>query len=405
MAPRPPLGLFALAFLAALPLRAQTAAPSREIDELVAWLSGTFDSTEQAELDKDTQAVRMVTVTVPKSLLSFGAPVLYREQAAVDRLDRPYLQRFMRVEKDPGGAILVRLFELKDPIAAAGKWREASDLGLFGKNDVRERDGCLVTLRPVGDRFEGGTSGKRCVSSLRGAAYATSEVRIWRDRLETWDRGYDGDGKQVWGPSKGPYRFVKRSEGIPSDALPGAGRPPAIPVVTPRTVVLTPAAPAPPVLQPPPKIDEEDPSEGTRRADVPLTGIGLSDVISSDAVRTNPAAATIRVAGEGAAYRGVRLATLLDAQGIPSESAAARRVLASAVLVATGGDDSVSAFSAEEIFLSKDSFFLVFERNGKPLGTDGPLMILDVKSPSRNVKRLRRLEWRSLAVSPPGGDK
>jgi len=102
MAPRPSPGLFGLALLAALPLRAQPAAPSREIDELVAFLSGTFDSTEQADLDKDYQAVRMVTVAVPKSLLSFGAPVLYREQAALDRLDRPYLQRFMRVEKDPG---------------------------------------------------------------------------------------------------------------------------------------------------------------------------------------------------------------------------------------------------------------------------------------------------------------
>jgi CpeT protein len=400
MALPPSLGLFGLALLAALPLRAQPAPASREIDELVAWLSGTFDSTEQADLDQDTQAVRMVTVAVPKSLLSFGAPVLYREQAAVDRPDRPYLQRFMRVEQDPGGSILVRVFELKDPIAAAGKWREASDLGLFGKNDVRERDGCLVTLRPAGDRFEGGTSGKRCVSSLRGAAYATSEVRIWRDRLETWDRGYDADGKQVWGPLKGPSRFVKRSAGIPSDALPGAGRPPAVPVVAPPAAVAARAAPVPP---PAAMVHEVDPPEADSRGEASLFGIGQRTVFSGDVLRANPAATTVRVAGEGAAYRGVRLAALLDAHGVSSEGAAARHALASAVLVATGADDSVSAFSAEELFLSKDSFFLVFERDGKPLGTDGPLMLLDLESPTRNVKRLRSLEWRSLAVSPPGG--
>ena len=224
-------GLLLPLVLAAQPLWAQSPAAAREIDEIVAWLAGTFDSKDQAELDKDYQVIRMVTVAVPKSLLSFGAPVLYREQATPDGADRPTLQRFMRIEQDPGGKILVRLFELKDPISAAGKWRDASDLALFGKNDVREREGCLVTLRAVGDRYEGGTSGEGCVSSLRGAAYATSEVRIWKDRLETWDRGYDGDGKQVWGPAKGPYHFVKRSAGIPADAVPSAGQPPVLPVV------------------------------------------------------------------------------------------------------------------------------------------------------------------------------
>ncbi len=230
MALRPSLGLLGLALLAAPLLRAQTPAASREVDELVAWLTGTFDSKEQAD-PGDDPALRMVTVAVPKSLLSFGAPVLYREEAALDKPDRPFRQRFLRIEQDATGTILVRVFDLKDPIAAAGKWREASDLGLFGKNDVRERDGCLVTLRRVGDGYEGGTTGTRCVSSIRGAAYATSEAKIWKDRIEEWDRGFDGDGKQVWGPVKAPTRWVKRSTGVPGDPAPGAGPAPALPVV------------------------------------------------------------------------------------------------------------------------------------------------------------------------------
>jgi hypothetical protein len=232
MARRPSFGLLGFLVFAALPLRAQAPAPVREIDELVAWLTGTFDSKEQADLRGEAPAVRMVTVAVPKSRLSFGVPVLYREEAAVDRPDRPFLQRFLRIEEDAAGRILVRIFELKDPITAAGKWREASDLGLFGKNDVRERDGCLVTLRRVGDRYEGGTTGARCVSSIRGAAYATSEAKIWKDRIEAWDRGFDADRKLVWGPDRTPTRFVKRSTSVPGDPVPGSGRPPALPVVT-----------------------------------------------------------------------------------------------------------------------------------------------------------------------------
>jgi hypothetical protein len=26
----------------------------------------------------------------------------------------------------------------------------------------------------------------------------------------SWDRGYNADGKQVWGAEKGGYRFVKK---------------------------------------------------------------------------------------------------------------------------------------------------------------------------------------------------
>jgi hypothetical protein len=27
--------------------------------------------------------------------------------------------------------------------------------------------------------------------------------------METWDRGFDAANRQVWGATKGPYRFVK----------------------------------------------------------------------------------------------------------------------------------------------------------------------------------------------------
>jgi len=401
MALRPSLGLVGLAFLAALPLGAQAPSASREVDELVAWLSGTFDSKEQTDLGGEAPAVRMVTVAVPKSLLSFGAPVLYREEAAVDRPDRPFRQRFFRIEQDAAGAILVRVFELKDPISAAGKWRDASDLGLFGKNDVREREGCLVTFRRLGDEYEGGTTGTRCVSSIRGAAYATSEAKIWRDRIEEWDRGFDGDRKQVWGPVKAPTRFVKRSTDVPGDLVSGAGRGSSPPIVAPPTAPVAPAAPATPIPAQARGNQSSPPPDG----DLAIVWIGPGDTVSPEGLRTDRAAMAVRVEEEGATYRGVPLAALLGARGIHADTVAARRLLASALLVAKGADDSVSVFSAEEIFLSKDSYFVVFEKNEKQLGADGPLMLVDVTSPSRNVKRLRSLEWRSLAVSPPGGEK
>jgi len=57
--------------------------------------------------------------------------------------------------------------------------------------------------------FEGSTVGEGCGSSLRGAAYATSEVELWPTYLRTWDRGFDARGEQVWGATEGPYVFER----------------------------------------------------------------------------------------------------------------------------------------------------------------------------------------------------
>ena len=57
----------------------------------------------------------------------------------------------------------------------------------------------------------GGTRGEGCASNLRGAAYATSEVVIMPGRIESWDRGFDAEGHQVWGAEKGAYVFVRKS--------------------------------------------------------------------------------------------------------------------------------------------------------------------------------------------------
>ena len=48
--------------------------------------------------------------------------------------------------------------------------------------------------------------------SARGASYATSEVELREERITSWDRGYDGEGLQVWGATEGPYRFDRQSE-------------------------------------------------------------------------------------------------------------------------------------------------------------------------------------------------
>jgi hypothetical protein len=81
-------------------------APSA-VDEVADLLAGTFDSKAQADADpKAFRAVRLVSVRVPKSRLGDGSPVLYLEQALLATPDKPYRQRFYRLEATADGGVI-----------------------------------------------------------------------------------------------------------------------------------------------------------------------------------------------------------------------------------------------------------------------------------------------------------
>jgi len=185
--------------------------------EVAAWLTGTFDSKDAAS---DGAAVRIIVVSVPKSRIANGSPVLYREQAALPKLDEPSLQRFYRLEED-GEVVRLRAFDPKDPLIVRGKWRDPSALALYGANDVREKPGCEIALKKVGERWEGSTpettSQAACPSPVRNAVRMASAVILSRIELVQWDRGFDEKGKQAWGSMEGGTTFLKRSASAPLD--------------------------------------------------------------------------------------------------------------------------------------------------------------------------------------------
>lgn len=100
-----------------------------------------------------------------------------------------------------------RTLKLPDPGAAIGAWSDPALLVPVDPEALDERTGCEVVLRDLGDAFVGGTLARLCASSRAGAEYATSQIRLGPDGLDTWDRGWTGQGVQVWGAERGPYRL------------------------------------------------------------------------------------------------------------------------------------------------------------------------------------------------------
>jgi CpeT protein len=188
-----------------------TAAPLSGLEELQGFMVGYFNSADQARDDKDffNIELRVVPVWADRK----DGPWLYIEQADAKTPEKPYRQRVYRLVKR-GDLFESRVYEFKgDPLRFAGAWRKPTPLSEITAEDLVERVGCAVIMkRTEAGRFQGATDGKECISTLRGAAYATAEVDVTAKTLKSWDRGMAADGRQVWGSTKGGYVFVKRAD-------------------------------------------------------------------------------------------------------------------------------------------------------------------------------------------------
>ncbi|MEE4273385.1 MAG: chromophore lyase CpcT/CpeT [Thermoanaerobaculales bacterium] len=188
--------------------------PANDLQRLVEWMTGAFSTAVQAEQNLEFFVVDL-----------HAAPIwpdrddghwIYVEQAMREYGDRPYRQRIYRLSEPAPGLFEIRIHLLPDPGSAVGAWREESPLAEIDVASLTARVDCSIYLRRRGDRFIGSTLASLCTSTLRGAAYATSEVMVTADGMISWDRGFAEGGSQVWGAVSGGYVFDRIVEDGPA---------------------------------------------------------------------------------------------------------------------------------------------------------------------------------------------
>ena len=190
---------------------------AKDIASLKKLMTGTFSSSAQAVKDTNFYNISLKMQELSSSENGFW---LYVEQAVANSLDKPYRQRLYHVYKNNDTSVASMIYEFKEPKQFIGGNENANAqmelLAIVAKGDVDKnpnvilRDGCTMFLKKSGQKFWGSTNGNGCTSSLRGASYATSEAVITKDGLVTLDRGYDANGKQVWGSQFGGYQFMRQ---------------------------------------------------------------------------------------------------------------------------------------------------------------------------------------------------
>ena len=188
--------------MATSPERAESEAEA----QLREGMTGEFGNAAQAEADPSYRRVRLRARRIwPERSPGFW---VYTEQSFGGGSEDPYRQRIHHVTAIGENAFRSRAYTLPDP----SRPFDETALETLSVEALVGRPGCDILLVRQGDSFVGSTNGTECGNILRGASYATSEVRITADTFYTWDRGFDADGVQVWGPIRGGYE-LRRIDG------------------------------------------------------------------------------------------------------------------------------------------------------------------------------------------------
>ena len=177
---------------------------SKELMNLASWMDGSFSSLDQSLKDSSFFDINLEMSRIWNDRTD--AIWLYVEQASSKRLNSPYRQRVYRLTQKED-QFFSTVYELKNKNDFIGGHSNVNLFNSIDINDLIEREGCTVTMVLNETYFTGSTEGKECKSVLFGASYATSEVKIFQDKILSWDRGYNSDDNQVWGAVDGPYIF------------------------------------------------------------------------------------------------------------------------------------------------------------------------------------------------------
>jgi CpeT protein len=181
-----------------------------ELQQLKSWMTGSFSSQEQSIADTNFFDIRLEMKQIWNERQD--GIWLYVEQAVAWALEKPYRQRVYHLLKNEDGSFESAVYTMEDPLRFAGDWKEEFPLSRLTPDSLLERSGCAIVLNLKDGVYEGSTIEKECSSTMRGASYATSIVRIEEKFLSSWDRGFDTEDSHVWGAITGPYIFLKLEE-------------------------------------------------------------------------------------------------------------------------------------------------------------------------------------------------
>jgi hypothetical protein len=171
-----------------------------------------MDTSAQAIANPKAPQVQMTTCRIRLTDRAAEPPVaifLYQEQALTNSLSKPYRQRFLQISPSPYSQSVRSLsFKPVNSATWSGFCHKSSGERILHHADLGTPV-CTVFLRRSAEDYVGNTPVDGCPANFRGAVRITNHIVLHKTGMDTWDRGFDAAGKQVWGAQTDSYEFRK----------------------------------------------------------------------------------------------------------------------------------------------------------------------------------------------------
>ncbi len=189
--------------------RNSTLSLEQQTEEIAALLEGKMDTSAQAIANPKAPNVRMTTcrVRVTDAEVKDQAIFLYQEQALTQDLAKPYRQRFLKILSNRSSQSVESLsFKPDHPTAWSGFCDKPAQERILSAQDLGNPV-CRVFLQRSPDGYVGHTPSNGCPANVRGAVRITNQIELGPAGMNTWDRGFNAQGKQVWGAKSESYQY------------------------------------------------------------------------------------------------------------------------------------------------------------------------------------------------------
>ncbi|MCE7969157.1 MAG: hypothetical protein DYG94_10480 [Leptolyngbya sp. PLA3] len=195
------------------------------IAKVAGMLSGAWQTTSPvAESDSESGGSTQIVMLIGAVPVAGVPNALVAEVARTDDLINPYQQSIFSLYRYKD-QIRLRTYEFRDPGkfggVMVGTWAAPEYFPSIGVGDlIATLD---VELKPTADGFAGSTP-YPYPTGKDGAVEMTSQVELTAKSLSTADRGYDANGKVVWGAEQStawkwskvdsPVKVIKMDRGV-----------------------------------------------------------------------------------------------------------------------------------------------------------------------------------------------
>lgn len=178
-----------------------------ELEELITLMTGSFSSKRQSSIDTSYKDVTLHMYPIwPEK----EGKWIYVEQSLSDRQEEPYRQRIYKLSRENDSILRSDIYTIPNANLWACKWQTPEFFERLLIESIQLKEGCEVLIKKTPENtYVGKTIDKNCPSELNGATYSISEVIISKNKIISWDRGFDKKDSLMWGAKNGGYEFDK----------------------------------------------------------------------------------------------------------------------------------------------------------------------------------------------------